>query len=105
QGVNSSTLHIRKAGQVLGHTFQHGRGNGLYELSRNTVNNADIITRLWAFGSSKNLRSDYRNYSQRLRIDDPGYIEDAAAVAAFGVIEGQKVFEDIYPHRTGTVTG
>src|SRR5690606_16530741 len=82
----------------------YGRGYGLYQLKRETVKGDDIITRLWAFGASKNLPSDYRNYSPRLRLADPGYIEAADAVAAFGVIEGVRVFDDIYPKRTGVVT-
>lgn len=104
QGGASTTIHIRKAGQILGHTYQYGRGYGLYELKRETVTDADIITRLWPFGAQKNLKSNYRNFSQRLRLADPGYIEAADAVAAFGVIEGVKIFDEVYPHRTGTVT-
>jgi len=104
QGGSSNTLHIRKAGQILGHSYQYGRGYGLYELKRQTVTDADIVTRLYPFGSSKNLKSNYRNFSQRLRIGDPGYIQDAAAVAAFGIIENTRVWDDIYPHRTGQVT-
>ena len=104
QGGSSNTLHIRKAGQILGHTYQYDRGYGLYELKRQTVTDSDIVTRLYPFGSSKNLKSNYRNFSQRLRIPDPGYIQDAQAIAAFGIIENTQVWEDIYPHRTGQVT-
>ena len=104
QSGSNHTLHIRKAGQILGHTYQYGRGYGLYELKRQTVTDSDIVTRLYPFGSSKNLKSNYRNFSQRLRIGDPGYIEDAQAVAAFGIIENTHVWDDIYPHRTGQVT-
>lgn len=104
QGSGTTTIHIRKVGQILGHTYQYGRGYGLYELKRQTVDEADIITRLYPFGSGKNLRSNYRNFSQRLRIDDPGYIDAPDAIAAFGLIEGEKTWDDIYPHRIGTVT-
>ncbi|MCF2498410.1 phage tail protein [Dyadobacter chenhuakuii] len=104
QGGSTHVLHIRKAGQILGHTYQYGRGYGLYELKRNTVTDSDIVTRLYPFGSNKNLKSNYRNFSQRLRIPDPGYIEDAQAIAAFGIIENTHVWDDIYPHRTGAVT-
>ncbi|CAG5072858.1 hypothetical protein DYBT9623_04398 [Dyadobacter sp. CECT 9623] len=104
QTGNTHTLHIRKAGQILGHTYQYGRGYGLYELKRQTVTDSDIVTRLYPFGASKNLKSNYRNFSQRLRIPDPGFIEDAQAIAAFGIIENTHVWEDIYPHRKGVVT-
>ncbi len=104
QGSGFHTLHIRKAGQILGHTYQYGRGLGLYNLKRQTVNPEDIVTRLYPFGASKNLPSNYRNFSQRLKIADPGYIEDASAIAAFGILERTHAWDDIYPRRTGTVT-
>lgn len=103
-GVN--TIHIRKAGQVLPNTFQYGHGRGLYQLTRQTVSNKNIITRLYAFGSTKNLKSGYRNYSTRLKLpgDDLSFIEDAAAKTAFGHIEASKTFDEVYPHRTGTIS-
>jgi len=104
QGSNSHTLHIRKAGQVLGHTYEYGRGGGLYELKRQTVDNSDIINRLYPFGGNKNIPSNYRGYSPRLKLADPGYIDSPESIAAFDIIEGIQVWEDIYPHRTGSVT-
>lgn len=93
-------------GQALGLTYRYGKGKALYELKRQTVSNKNIVTRLYAFGSQKNLSSNYRGYSQRLKI--PGiarsYIEDATALAEYGLIESTKIFENIYPHRTGSVT-
>jgi len=86
--------------------YEYGRGKGLYGLQRQTVSNKNIVTRLYAFGASKNLRTDYRGYSQRLKLPsvDHSYIEDATALATFGMIEAVKTFEEIFPHRTGTVT-
>lgn len=99
----SVTVHLRKVGQILGTIYEYGRGYGLYELKRNTVSESDIITRLYPLGSDKNLKADYRGFSPRLRLADPGYIEDPAAVALYGIREGSKEF-DIFPHRTGYVT-
>src|SRR5215217_28226 len=87
QGSNSHTLHIRKAGQVLGHTYEYGRGGGLYELKRQTVDNSDIINRLYPFGGNKNIPSNYRGYSPRLKLADPGYIDSPESIAAFDIIE------------------
>lgn len=86
--------------------YEYGRGKGLYGLQRQTVSNKNIVTRLYAFGAAKNLRTDYRGYSQRLKLPsvDHSYIEDATALATFGMIEAVKTFEEIFPHRTGTVT-
>ncbi|MDQ6481601.1 hypothetical protein [Dyadobacter sp. LHD-138] len=97
-------LNIKNAGEVLGHIYEFGRGYGLYALKRQTVTDADIITRLYPYGANKNIPANYRNFSQRLKIPDPGYLEDAAAKAAFGIIEATRVYEDIYPRRTGTVS-
>jgi hypothetical protein len=86
--------------------YEYGRGKGLYGLQRQTVSNKNIITRLYAFGATKNLRTSYRGYSQRLKLPsiDQSYLEDATALSAYGLIESVKTFEEIYPHRTGTVT-
>lgn len=93
-------------GQILGQTYYYGKGKGAYMLKRQTVSNKNILTRLYAFGSQKNLKSSYRGYSQRLKL--PGivrsFIDDETAISAYGLIEGTKIFEDIFPHRTGTVT-
>lgn len=103
--TGARNLRITKIGQVLGQVFEYGRGGGLYTLSRQTVSDKEFITRLYAFGSTKNLKSNYRNFSPRLRMNTTGsYLEKADAKQAFGLIEGTKTFEDIYPHRTGIVT-
>lgn len=104
----SCTINVKEAiGQNILQAYEYGKGKGLYSLTRETVSNKNIITRLYAFGSSKNLKSDYRGFAQRLKLaaNDQSYIEDASAKAAFGQIEGAQTFEDIYPHRVGTVTG
>lgn len=96
-------LSLDKIGSVLPLTFEYGRAGGLYTLSRENVTDKDFITRLYAYGSTKNLPTGYRNFSTRLSLATPGYLEKASARQAFGVIEGTQEFEDIYPHRTGTV--
>ncbi|QDK80807.1 hypothetical protein EXU85_20230 [Spirosoma sp. KCTC 42546] len=105
-------LHIKPAGQVLDFTVQYGQGKGLYELSRRSVSQTPFVTRAYIFGSSKNLPSGYRGFATRLQLPFAGsgtsslndsYIQNLDAVNAFGLIEGTQVFEEIYPHRTGTV--
>ena len=101
------TIDLRVAvGVTHAEIYEYGRGKGLYGLQRQTVSNKNIVTRLYAFGAAKNLRTSYRGYSQRLKLPaiDHSYIEDATALAAYGLIEAVKTFEEIFPHRTGTVT-
>lgn len=99
-------LHFGKQGEVLGHVFEYGRGRGLYALSRENVQNEAFITRLYAYGSTKNIPSNYRGYSSRLKLDDSfSFLENEQGKAAFGIIEGQHIWEEIYPKRTGTLSG
>ena len=156
-----------KTGSDSGETFKYHLG--LRNIARQTLSEKNIITRLYAFGSKKNLKSDYRDYSRRLKFVLPtgeSYLEKyitATTWAAttdyiigdiikalipnkyyyecttagtsgdteptwgttegettedgtvfwtcrvdpadkYGVIEHTKIFEDIYPHRTGTIS-
>lgn len=100
------TLNIKeKVGITHTFTLRFGRGKGLYRLERKNVNNAGIVTRLYVYGGTENLG---RNYGHT-RLCLPGttrltsYIEDEAAIALYGVKEGEKTY-DIKPQRVGTVT-
>lgn len=100
------TLNIKeKVGITHTFTLRYGRGKGLYRLERKNVNNAGIVTRLYVYGGTENLG---RNYGHT-RLCLPGttrltsYIEDEAAIALYGVKEGEKTY-DIKPQRIGTVT-
>lgn len=104
-GVN--ILHIRKAGVNFPYTFRYGRTGGLYELTRKNINSKNVVTRLYVYGGSNNLGSKYR-YSKLClpsKTKNNSYIENAAAIAAFGVKENTKNFDEIFPNRYGKVTG
>lgn len=100
-------LHIRKVGQLFPASFTYGRGGGIYKLTRKNVNSNNLITRLYIEGGTRNITTKYRNGALRLRIGDneESYIENTTAVAAFGLKEGSRTYDEIYPHRTGKVTG
>ena len=98
------TLHIRKQGALLPATFDFSKQSGVYQLKRKNVSSTDIVTRLYVEGGTDNIGTSYRNGSERLRLEGESYVENATAIAAFGVKEGSKQFDDIYPHRTGKVT-
>lgn len=100
------TLHIRKAGVNFPYTFRYGKTGGLYELTRKNINSKNVVTRLYVYGGSSNLGSKYR-YSKLClpgKNKNASYIEDAAAIAAFGVKENTKTFDKIFPNRYGKVT-
>jgi hypothetical protein len=91
-----------KAGSDSGYTFLYKQG--LRNIHRNTLSEKNIITRLYAFGSEKNLASDYRDHSRRLIFlsDGKSYLEKN--IDKYGVIEHTEIFNDIYPHREGTIS-
>lgn len=102
-------LHIRKNTAVMPDTFRYGRAKGLYTLERQTVSSKNILTRLFAFGSERNIAPTYRNGSPRLKmplaaIHSEGQPYIQSGITTYGIIEGSVMFDDIYPHRTGTVT-
>lgn len=98
------TINIGTVGSDLPHSFAYGRGKGLYELTRQSVDSQNIVTRLYAFGADKNLKSSYRGHSKRLKLPNAEYLEDAQAKINFGTIEATKNWDDIYPRRKGVVT-
>ncbi|MCL1654214.1 phage tail protein [Elizabethkingia miricola] len=83
-------LNIReKIGKLLPFTVEYGMGNGLYDLSRTRANDSEVVTVLYAYGSSQNIPVDYRGYSPRLRmpVSVGDYIANQAAIDLFGYVE------------------
>lgn len=122
--IKGRTITIGAAGVPAGHLFKYGKGNGLYEIEQNAEADQAIVTRLRAYGSTRNLPHRYYNSltgadGQKLIPDnmavqylmlpsfpyttqDP-YI-DSANKAALGIREGtvffdgsQEGLEEIYP--------
>lgn len=103
-GVRS--LNIKMAGVNFPYTFRYGRTGGLYELTRQNINSKNVVTRLYVYGGSSNLGNKYRYTRLCLpgKAKNASYIEDAAAIAAYGLKENTKIFDDIRPERYGEVT-
>jgi len=91
-----------KAGSNSGLTFKYHQG--LRNIIRQTLSEKNIITRLYAFGSERNLASDYRDHCRRLKfvVEDKSYLEKN--IDKYGTIEHTEIFNDIYPHREGTIS-
>lgn len=100
------TLNIKMAGVNFPYTFRYGRTGGLYELTRQNINSKNVVTRLYVYGGSSNLGDKYRYTRLCLpgKAKNASYIEDAAAIAAYGLKENTKIFDDIRPERYGEVT-
>jgi hypothetical protein len=132
------TIHIGKFGKRINPPsgadfFEWGKGNGLYNLKEQKIDDKTIITRLWVEGGTTNIRSDYRGYAERLQLpmqrmnqydhtladgtvvkantemigisdESKRYIENAELRDKIGSEEDVKTYDNIYPKRTGKVT-
>lgn len=105
--IEGKTIHIyqRKVNsQIL---LEYGQNKPLLSLEESDQDNSNLITRLYAFGSSRNLPSGYRNNSKYL-ITGKGFLEKNTAL--YNIFESVVKFDgtngnpEIYPHRTGLVT-
>lgn len=81
--------------------FEYGRGKGLYTISRSSVEDKGLLTRVFGFGARKNIGIDYRDGASRLVFEER-LLENN--IDLYGIREGSVTFDDIYPQRTGTVT-
>ena len=57
--IKGRTITIGAAGIPAGHLFKYGKGNGLYEIEQNAEADQAIVTRLRAYGSTRNLPHRY----------------------------------------------
>ena len=106
-GSGNRTINVGTIGNSFGHTFEYGKGKGIYELTREKLSSSNIITRLNCFGGSKNIITPKYRASKlclATKSKSQSFIEDAGAIAAYGIWESSKDFDDIYPHRTGVIS-
>ena len=85
--------------------FKYGKGQGLYNLIRKQVQDQNILTRVYGYGSTKNILSDYNRGTDRLvfeTIEGKRYLEKN--VELYGLIEGQYTNEEIFPSWPGILT-
>lgn len=108
------TISVGQIGrQIYEYRFAYGKGRGLYSLTRNNASESSAPTRLYAYGSSQNLGTAYRERRRRLALplEHPSplireglYVQDDSLVERFGLIEGAVIFDQVYPSREGTVS-
>lgn len=80
--------------------FEYGKGKGLYTLTRQAVDDANVVTRVYGFGSTRNIDYDYRDGQKKL-VFESRFLE--ANTDIFGIKEGVYNDDDIYPHRQSTI--
>ncbi len=80
--IEGKIIHLVKRTKDTGYTFKHGRFKGLYDITRTNLSNSSLVTRLYAYGSDKNLPSSYITTGKRLRFPggfNPCLISDLTA--------------------------
>lgn len=76
--IKGRTITIGAAGIPAGHLFKYGKDNGLYEIEQNAEADQAIVTRLRAYGSTRNL--PHRYYNSLTGADGQKLIPDNMAV-------------------------
>lgn len=87
----------------------------LSDIESDAGQDTTYITRLYAFGSTRNLQTNYRRndtgstvvegvVETRLKLPSgTPYVDAWDNMQAEDIVEGVAVFEDIYPHKVGTI--
>lgn len=121
--IKGRTITIGGEQPLVSHTFEYGKGNGLYEIERASDTETGIVTKLRAYGSTRNLDYSYPKKPEwsdsvlpvsfalsPLRLMLPSFktdgktdyvLADEAAIAKYGIREASMVYDDIYPSIAG----
>lgn len=79
-------------------------GLTLTELAIGSEGERKFCTVLYPFGSDRNIPSNYRDYSKRLKPTGDEYIQSDDMLDTYGRYEAAEVVDSIFPHRVGTIT-
>lgn len=99
--IRGKVISVQKTvGLATTISLAYGKDNGLYNLTRESIENAAIVNRAYGYGGTNNLPQGYNG--KTLKLSTP--IEDAGSIALYGVREGAYSNEEIFPQRTSTAT-
>ncbi|OJX63115.1 hypothetical protein [Dysgonomonas sp. 37-18] len=99
-----------------GETIELRREIELIDIKRSNENSDEYCTRMYAFGGTRNIPSNYRSTGSseavdaivqkrlRLPISNGDYIDAFPNMTGNKIIEKVFTFDNIYPKRTGTIT-
>lgn len=100
--IIGKTINLKEAiGNSTSYTFEYGRGEGLYSIERRPVQSKAVYTKVFGFGSTRNLSYDYRERQKRLVFEERFLLKNESL---YGIREAHYTNEDIFPQRTGTLT-
>lgn len=121
--IRGRTIKIGSSGIIAEGVFKYGKGNGLKQIERTADQDQQIITRLRAYGSTRNLPARYYHEKSEGMIPNnlaadhlmlPGFPEetldpyiDSGNIGELGIREATVIFdgtgdlEEIYPTMEG----
>ena len=107
--VDGTVIHVEEC--ELGTEIELAYDQELDSIDYNEASEK-MITRLYAFGSKKNLPINYRTESGvadniaegRLRMNNGLADVDYVELSGMPIIEGVQIFEDVFPRQSNTIT-
>lgn len=91
---------VERVGVNTNISFEYGRGDGMYALSRLTPDNYLPANKIYVFGGKTNIPFDYRGGTKRLVFADRFVTRPLEPGEP--VIEGVRFYDDIFPERTSS---
>jgi len=92
---------VKQVGNVTTHTFEYGRGKGLYSLEYQYRNDRNIVTKAFGRGSTRNLPENYRGGMAKLAFEGLFVTKN---INIYREKQGVYTNEDIFPKVEGAVT-
>ena len=112
--ITDKVIHLGRC--EFGSAVSLSIGEEVTDMERSDGQDTEYITRLYAFGSTRNLRKNYRKNDDgdvvvegvvetrlKLPVGIP-YVDAWANMADEDVVEGVAIFDEVYPHRIGTIS-
>ncbi len=112
--IEGHTVHISKC--QYGTPVVLEEGAIIQKMTRDDSKDTSFANRLYAFGSTRNLPKNYRRdeggeaviegvVETRLKLPEgTPYVDASPDLRPEDIVEGVAVFEEVYPHRIGTMT-
>lgn len=101
--LEGTKILLTKVQRETGRVYKQGLNNGLYKIDRLNHDSGNICTRLFVYGSEKNLPPTYRNFSKRLRLagePDPCLISNVTCEVVHSAANSRYTFSFTPPTST-----
>lgn len=96
--VNNKVINFKNAvGNLTAYSFKYGKNNGLYSIERRAFESQNVFTRVYGYGSTRNIPYTYRERAKRL-VFESKYLEKTFQFLALKkAIIRMKIFTRIEP--------